>query len=104
MGEGDPVNVIVKFQIRPEKVEEFKDFMQAYLPGTLSYPGCKYSHLMQDQNDSARFWFVERWQSRAAEREYVAWRMSTPDSEALLGMLAAPPQTVYCDTVWAPPA
>lgn len=59
---------------------------------------------MQDEDDTTRFWFVERWQSREAEREYVASSMSTPDSDVLLEMLVAPPQTIYCRTIWAPPA
>lgn len=71
------VIVLLEFQVKPEAIESMKGMMKEVLPDTRSYPGCQGIDVGNDPDNPASFVFCERWASREAYEQYLAWRTST---------------------------
>lgn len=98
----DLVNLTVLLEIKPEKVEEFRDFMMSALPDTAAFPGCEYTHLVQSFDDPTKFYFFERWRSKDDCDKYLAWR-GARDGEKIFAMFASAPVFHYGKSVWITP-
>lgn len=80
--------VTVTFEIvLPLQVAEGFSHMGAdALEATKAFPGCREVRIIRHKDDPCRFLFVERWDSEAAYREYIAWRTERGEFQTLLAM------------------
>ncbi len=92
--------VHVQVQVKPECVEAFKQATLANARASLLEPGVARFDVVQQQDDPARFVFVEVYRDAAAAAahketaHYPVWR------DAVAPMMAAPRQSVKFDNVF----
>ena len=92
--------VHIQVQVKPECVEAFKQATLANARASLLEPGVARFDVVQQQDDPARFVFVEVYRDAAAAAahketaHYPVWR------DAVAPMMAAPRQSVKFDNVF----
>jgi autoinducer 2-degrading protein len=92
--------VHVHVHVKPECVEAFKSATLANVRASLLEPGVARFDVVQQQDDPARFVFVEVYRDAAAAAthketaHYPVWR------DAVAPMMAAPRQSVKFDNVF----
>jgi quinol monooxygenase YgiN len=93
------VTVTIQVQVKPDKLDEFLDFLRKNLPDTRAFPGCESIILHQNQDDPTTFIYVQRWAARTDQEAYVAWRTEQGVFDAFVDMLASEPMFGYYDAV-----
>lgn len=91
------VTVILELHIKPEAVDDVIAGLAADLPDTRAYQGNLSVEVGRDQADPAHITLVERWQERADQETYIAWRTSTGSMERTVAASSAPPTITYYD-------
>jgi autoinducer 2-degrading protein len=92
--------VHIHVQVKPECVEAFKSATLANARASLQEPGVARFDVVQQQDDPARFVFVEVYRDAAAAAahketaHYPVWR------DTVASMMAAPRQSVKFDNVF----
>ncbi len=92
--------VHIHVQVKPECVEAFKSATLANARASLQEPGVARFDIVQQQDDPARFVFVEVYRDAAAAAahketaHYPVWR------DTVAAMMAAPRQSVKFDNVF----
>ncbi len=92
--------VHIHVQVKPECVEAFKSATLANARASLQEPGVARFDVVQQQDDPARFVFVEVYRDAAAAAahketaHYPVWR------DAVAPMMAVPRQSVKFDNVF----
>ena len=66
----------VEFKIRPEKLDEAMREMAEGLPATRGFEGCQRIDSYFDAENTSLF-LVEFWDSVAAQKKYLKWRLAT---------------------------
>ena len=61
------IGIIVEAKLKPETVEEAKQFFIKILPDTRNFEGCEGVNVFVDQDDPTTLFLVERW---AAKENY----------------------------------
>jgi autoinducer 2-degrading protein len=90
----------IQVQVKPEYVEAFKQATLANARASLQEPGVARFDVVQQQDDPARFVFVEVYRDAAAAAahketaHYPVWR------DAVASMMAVPRQSVKFDNVF----
>jgi quinol monooxygenase YgiN len=90
----------IHVQVKPECVDAFKQATLANARASLQEPGVARFDVVQQQDNPARFVFVEVYRDAAAAAahketaHYPVWR------DAVAPMMAAPRQSVKCDNVF----
>ena len=90
----------IHVQVKPECVDAFKQATLANARASLQEPGVARFDVVQQQDDPARFVFVEVYRDAAAAAahketaHYPVWR------DAVAPMMAAPRQSVKFDNVF----
>jgi autoinducer 2-degrading protein len=90
----------IHVQVKPECVDAFKQATLANARASLQEPGVARFDVVQQQDDPARFVFVEVYRDAAAAgahketAHYPVWR------DAVAPMMAAPRQSVKYDNVF----
>jgi quinol monooxygenase YgiN len=92
-----PVTVILELHIKPEAVDDVIAGLAADLPDTRAYQGNLSVEVGRDQADPGHITLVERWQKRADQETYIAWRTSTGSMERTIAASSAPPTITYYD-------
>jgi quinol monooxygenase YgiN len=92
-----PVTVILELHIKSELVDDVIAGLAADLPDTRAYQGNLSVHVVRDQADPSHVTLVERWQERADQETYIAWRQSTGSMERTIAASSAPPTITYYD-------
>lgn len=93
------VVVLLDLKVKPDKVEEFKEFVASIIGDTRAYDGCESMTFTANQDDPTNVVFVERWESREKYEKYFAWRVETGALEQVVPMLASEPSPRYYDVV-----
>lgn len=68
------------FKVKPEAVEEFRDYMKTELVNTRRFDGCENATSLSGADDPSTMVFVVRWSNRSNYDAYLAWRKSTGDN------------------------
>jgi quinol monooxygenase YgiN len=92
-----PVTVILELHIKQEAVDDVVAGLAADLPDTRAYQGNLSVEVLRDQADPCHITLVERWQERADQETYIAWRVSTGSMEQTVAASTAPPTIIYYD-------
>ena len=88
---------VLDFRFNSDTVEDALKAVHSMLKETRQFKGCERVDVVQDVDDPAHIQFIERWQSRADDQAYRAWRAGAGSgSGAELGqyLSAAPTVTV----------
>lgn len=84
------VRVVALFKAKPDKIEELREVLTAFVSPTVKEKGCVFYQLHQNLADPADFSFLEEWETEAdldahSRSEHIqAGRKKLPD------LLAAP--------------
>lgn len=92
-----PVMVILELHIKPEAVDDVVAGLAADLPDTRAYEGNLSVEVLRNQADSGHITLVERWQERANQEKYIAWRTETGSMERTVAASSSPPTITYYD-------
>ena len=91
------VLVTAEMFIKPERVDEFLQLLQAALPETRAYKGCEGLDTFVNKDDEGHIFFVERWAERADHETYLQWRTEQGMFDVLADFASAPPKVHYFD-------
>ncbi len=92
-----PVTVILELYVKSEAVDEVVAGLAADLPDTRAYQGNLGVQVVRDQADPNHITLIERWQERADQERYIAWRQETGSMERTVAASSAPPTITYYD-------
>jgi quinol monooxygenase YgiN len=92
-----PVTVILELRIKPEAVDDVLTGLAGDLPDTRAYKGNVSVDVVRDQADPCHVTLIERWEERADQEAYIAWRTSTGLMEQTIAVSSAPPTITYYD-------
>lgn len=92
-----PVTVVLELHMKPDTVDEMLKGLAADLPDTRAYKGNLSVDVARDQADPCHITLIERWEQRADQEAYIAWRTSTGLMEKTAAASAAPPIITYYD-------
>ncbi|WP_101757947.1 putative quinol monooxygenase [Oceanicoccus sp. KOV_DT_Chl] len=73
--------------------------MRGVAPNTGADEGCISFDILLEQNQTARVFFVKRWQSMACYKKYTEWRIATGMMETMAPFLAGAPDVKYCKSL-----
>ena len=70
------VMVLLDFDVKVGKLEEFLDVLKGILPDTRKYDGCLFlkTCIYEGQN---KICLIEEWETKKHQENYFAWRVST---------------------------
>ena len=92
-----PVTVILELHMKSDTVDDVLTGLAADLPDTRAYKGNLSVDVLRDQADPCHITLIERWQERADQEAYIAWRTSTGSMEQTIAVSSAPPTITYYD-------
>jgi len=95
------IHVTLELQAKPETIDDLTATLKAILPDTRAYKGCQNIIVTANQDNPLKLILIEKWDSRADQESYFAWRGERGDLAKLGELLASPPTTTYLDTVEA---
>src|SRR3954453_10545290 len=90
-----PIDVHLELTCAPANRAALSRRIDEMLAVTRSFRGCMSAEVRWDLDRPECMVLLERWTSRLAHEEYVAWRASNGDNEELLPMFTAPPVVRY---------
>ena len=93
--------VILRFTCKPDVREGFAKTLPETLSATRAFDGCKLVEVYLDQDNADVIVLWEKWESRAHQEKYFAWRVETGLLEALGAVLAAPAEVWHFDEAGA---
>ena len=76
------VMVMLVFDIKEGKMDEFLGILEQTLPDTRAYDGCLFLKTCVYENQN-KIRLVEEWESKKHQEEYFAWRISTGLTEII---------------------
>ena len=70
------VMVLLDFEVKEGKLEEFLEILQGVLPDTKAYDGCLFlkSCVYENQN---KVCLIQEWETKKHQESYFAWRVNT---------------------------
>jgi quinol monooxygenase YgiN len=92
------VTVIVGFRAKPEQAQALLTFLSGLQPGLLA-AGARTVSLLQDQDDPTRVFELEEWASADEHKRFVAQAAAAGAFAPFDGLLVAPFEVTYADTV-----
>ena len=91
--------VLLEMNLKPERLKDFKAFMENELHHTRGSDGCNELTVHKNQDDPTNLVLVEDWDSRQQYEKYLAWRTERGDMEKLGPFFAGEPTFRYYDKV-----
>lgn len=88
----DGLVMLAELTVKPDKVAEFLDYTVENLALSRSYPGNIQFDILVDDAQPEKVTFYEVWESRDAQKAYMAWRVQAGDLTKLLSLLATEPK------------
>ncbi len=76
------VMVMLDFDIKEGKLDEFLGILEQTLPETRAYSGCLFLKTCVYENAN-KICLVEEWETKKHQEEYFAWRVSTGLTKAI---------------------
>jgi quinol monooxygenase YgiN len=93
------VVVLLDFRVKPDVVEEAREFFKKILPETRAYAGCEGLDVYSNADDPTNIVFYERWQSREHYQKYFSWRTGNGSMDEFGKKLAGPPTIRYFNRI-----
>lgn len=87
--------VIVIMTCKPGLREGIAESLPASQVETRAFEGCLLLEMYLDQDHPDKIMMWEKWESRAYQEKYIAWRMETGMLEALEPILAEPLEVMH---------
>lgn len=88
----DPsITLILELTVQPGKFGQAQSVLEAMVPATRDFDGCRGVSVHTAQSDPDRFLLIERWVDAGAHQRYLAWRKENGGLAPLAEVLAAPP-------------
>lgn len=97
----DTLAMLAELTVKPEKRDEFLDYIVANLEISRSAAGNIAFDILIDEECPDRVLFYEVWVSAEAQRTYMAWRVERGDLTSLLSFLAGEPKFTALRTIAA---
>ncbi len=91
------VTVILDLHFKPEDVDEVLAGFKVDLVDTRAFDGNLSVFTVRDQDDRGHVVLVERWEQRADQEKYIAWRSETGTLDKTAQRLTAPLAITYFD-------
>ncbi len=91
------VTVILDLYVKPEAVDDVIAGLAADLPDTRAFEGNLKVEVCRDQEDPNHITLVERWEQRAHQEKYIAWRGETGNLEKTAAAMSGPLKVTYFD-------
>jgi quinol monooxygenase YgiN len=88
----------IKFQIRPEKMEEWLALTDSYARDVNSEDGCLFFQFARSLNDENEFLCIEGFKDTEAGAIHVNQPYIKRFFDAASGLVSAQPQIIYIDT------
>tara|TARA_B100001093_G_C25885481_1_gene618248 strand:+ start:163 stop:453 length:291 start_codon:yes stop_codon:yes gene_type:complete len=76
------VMVMLDFDIKEGKMDEFLGILEQTLPDTRAYNGCLFLKTCVYENQN-KIGLVEEWETKKHQEEYFAWRVRAGLTEAI---------------------
>ncbi len=92
----EPVTVITELTVETAQLNEFLDWVHADLPLSRGFSGNLQFDIYVSSQERGKVLFIERWESLATQRAYLAWRDKRGDVEKMRAFLVATPEIVLC--------
>ncbi len=93
------VLVLLEMNVKPENVEDIRNFFRDKLHHTRGFDGCNGLTVHRNQDDPNTMVAVEDWDSRQHYEKYLAWRTERGDLEKLGGWLTGEPSIRHFDNL-----
>jgi len=90
-------SMILEIPIKGEKRDEFIGVMNAELPKTQAYDGCRHIEFWTPEEEPNLVMFYEVWESKEHQAKYFQWRIETGLMEALGPFLTGEPKVRWLD-------
>ncbi len=84
------VVILVTLRTKPEAFEGLKSGLPQILPETVAFKGCLGIHVCADP-DTHTLLIYERWESKADQEAYIAWRTGRGEMAGMAAALREPP-------------
>ena len=82
------IGIIVEAKLKPETVEEAKQFFVEVIPDTRNFEGCESVDVFVDEEDPTTLFLVERWAAKENYEKYHHWRQENGSLDQLRSFLA----------------
>ncbi len=79
--------IIVQANIKPESIENMKQYLAEILPETRNFDGCQYIDVYFDTDVPNKMVLVEEWESREHYKKYHEWRTETGVIDKIRSMI-----------------
>lgn len=94
------VVVLLHLKAKPEAFETLTATLAAILSDTRAFEGCRGIHACASPGDHSALVY-ERWDSKAHQEQYIAWRAKRGDLDKLAALLRAEPVFETRDDVFS---
>lgn len=94
-----PVNLIISFNVKEEKLQSFKDIMNDVKINLPKVSGCQTVRILNRLEDPLAFTLVETWDSREMHGAHVEQMISSGQWEVVAGHLSSEPVSGYFSEV-----
>ncbi len=82
------IGIAVKAKLKPEMVEETKQFFIDNIADTRNFEGCEWVNMFLDEDDPTVMFIVESWQSKEHYEKYHHWRAENGSLDKIRSFLA----------------
>ena len=82
------IGIIVEARLKPETLEEAKQFFIDNLPDTRNFDGNQGISMNLDEDDPTLMFLIEKWESKAHYEKYHHWRESNGSLDQIRSFLA----------------
>jgi len=82
------IGIVVEAKLKPETVEEAKQFFKEIIPDTRNFEGCESVDVCVDAEDPTTLFLVERWAAKENYEKYHHWRQENGTLDQLRSFLA----------------
>lgn len=94
-----PVNLIISFNVKEEKLQSFKNIMNDVKINLPKVGGCQTVRILNHLEDPLAFTLVETWESREMHGTHVDQMISSGQWEVIVGHLSGAPVSGYFSEV-----
>ena len=88
----DNLVMLAEFTIKPEKFEDFLDYIVENLPSSKAASGNIAFDILIEETHPNQVFFYEVWETAEAQQAYMAWRIERGDLTILMSFLADAPK------------
>ncbi len=90
-----PITVVLELNLKPDRVDDVLAGLKEILPDTRAFDGCLSVSVVRDADNRSHIALIERWEQRADQERYFAWRQETGALAAVADDSTGPPTVTY---------